>query len=283
MASLDNSSARLRRAIIVADDFGVSPSVNQAVIEAHRKGALTCASLMVGGAAWEDAVERAKAHPDLGVGLHGTLACGFSVAGHEAAPNLANERGELGASPVAVGWNCFSGRIPRAELEAEIRAQFDRFRRTGLRLDHINGHLNMHLHPVALPIILECAAETDCRWIRLTRDPLDLNQQLAVGRAWYRWSHSLIFESLSAYAEGRLKRAGFCHADRVFGLLQSGDMNPSFVRSLLRQLPTGLSEIYFHPDYEGGEANADLRALMSPDVMGEFESRGIARARFQDV
>jgi chitin disaccharide deacetylase len=59
-----------RHLIVNADDFGASSGVNRAVIEAHAAGVLTSASLMVTGAAVEEAVALAGASPDLAVGLH---------------------------------------------------------------------------------------------------------------------------------------------------------------------------------------------------------------------
>lgn len=49
----------MKTLIVTADDFGAAVEVNEAVEHAHRKGVLTCASLMVTGAAADDAVARA--------------------------------------------------------------------------------------------------------------------------------------------------------------------------------------------------------------------------------
>jgi len=45
----------MKRLIVTGDDFGLAIPVNEAIEEAHRKGILTAASLMVGAAAAEDA------------------------------------------------------------------------------------------------------------------------------------------------------------------------------------------------------------------------------------
>ena len=50
----------LNRLVITADDFGLSEPVNAAIEEAHRRGILSAASLMVGAPAAADAVERAR-------------------------------------------------------------------------------------------------------------------------------------------------------------------------------------------------------------------------------
>ena len=69
-------TAPMRRVIFTADDFGLSASVNAAIVKAHRDGLLTHASLMVNGEAFGEAVQMAKENPDLRVGLHLTLVMG---------------------------------------------------------------------------------------------------------------------------------------------------------------------------------------------------------------
>jgi chitin disaccharide deacetylase len=66
--------------IINADDFGYSSAVNRAVIQAHREGVLTSASLMVNERAAGEAVQLAHANPRLAVGLHLVLVLGRSTS-----------------------------------------------------------------------------------------------------------------------------------------------------------------------------------------------------------
>src|SRR6185312_16149728 len=76
----------MKRLIVTADDFGASVAVNEAVEQAHRRGILTCASLMVAGEAAADAVVRARAMPKLGAGLHLVLVDGRPVLPPETVP-----------------------------------------------------------------------------------------------------------------------------------------------------------------------------------------------------
>src|SRR5690349_18481794 len=121
-----------RRLIVNADDFGLSRSVNEAVIRAHREGVLTSASLMVNEPGYQEAVELARANPRLGVGLHLTLLFGHAALSPEKIPGLVNAKGEFTNSPVGAGFRYFFRRELREQLRAEIRAQFERFRGTGL-------------------------------------------------------------------------------------------------------------------------------------------------------
>jgi len=65
-----SSTARSRSAIVNADDFGHSDAVNAGVVEAHQRGVVTSASLMVLRAGAAEAASYGRAHPELSVGLH---------------------------------------------------------------------------------------------------------------------------------------------------------------------------------------------------------------------
>ena len=96
-----------RRLIVNADDFGHSPSINTAVIRAHREGILTTASLMVNEPACAEAVALAKENPELGVGLHIALLHGRSALPSEKIPGLVNARGEFSNNPAGAGMRFF--------------------------------------------------------------------------------------------------------------------------------------------------------------------------------
>lgn len=270
-----------KRLIVNADDFGRSRSINQAVIQAHREGILTTASLMTGGEALEEAVELARQHPRLGVGLHLTLVCGRAVSAPSEVPGLVRPDGRFDDNPVRAGLRFFLDWRLRESLRQEVRAQFDAFRRTGLELDHVNGHLHLHLHPTILAILDRDAARFGIRRLRLTRDPLRLNLELARGQLGYRLSHALVFGLLSRRARRVCGRHGWRHTDRVFGLLQNARVDEAYVAGLLPRLPEGDSELYSHPSVD--EFRPELEALLSPMVRRLVDAEGIRLIRYQDL
>ena len=277
MGSLDGP----RRLIVNADDFGRSDSINAAVIRAHQEGILTTASLMVNGDAFTEAVSLAKQNPNLGVGLHLTLVCGRSTLPPSDIPGLAASNHSFSDDPVATGLKLFFWRALIPQLRREMAAQFHKFRQTGLPLDHVNGHLNLHLHPTVFRILMEHANEWDLRTIRLTREPLRLNLQIAKGRWTYRLSHAAIFGLLSRHAEPVLIRQRIQHTAAVFGLLQNARVGEEYVRKLIPSLPGGDSELYSHPSLE--EFKHELDALVSPRVRHLIREHRIELIRYQDL
>ena len=270
-----------RRLIINADDFGYSSEVNAAVIRAHTEGVLTSASLMVNEDGFEEAVELARQHPSLGVGLHLTLLCGCSTLAPEVIPGLVDGKQQFLKCPVTAGLKYFYIRALRQELEKEIEAQFARFEATGLPLDHVNGHLHFHLHPTVLEILSRNADRWKVRRMRLTHDPFWMNARLARGRWGYRVSHALVFRALTAWARARFCALQIRHTDYVFGLLQDSHVDESFVIGLLRRLPKGDSELYCHPS--SSRFKHELEALVSPRTKSLISELGIPLVRYQDL
>jgi chitin disaccharide deacetylase len=271
-----------RRLVVNADDFGRSQSINQAVIRAHREGILTTASLMVNEAGCAEAVALARQNPRLGVGLHLTLLCGRSALPPDKIPGLVKSNGEFTSNPAGAGFRYFLyQRQLREQLRAEVHAQFERFRASGLPLDHVNGHLHMHLHPTVFAILMQDAGALGIHRVRLTCDPLRLNLKLASGHLAYRVQHAFIFRLLAARARPALQERGFRYTNAVFGLLQNARVDEDYVLALLPRLPAGDSELYSHPSLD--EFKNEFDALVSQRVRNEVKSLGLELICYADL
>lgn len=270
-----------RRLIVNADDFGRSHSINQAVIRAHREGILTTTSLMVNESGFDEAVRLARENPKLGVGLHIATVCGRSALPPEKIPNLVNSKGEFTNNPASAGMRYFFSPACRRQLRDEITAQFEKFHSTGLPLDHVNGHLHLHMHPAIFSILVENAERFCIRRMRFTNDRFFLNARIASGKWIYRIGHAVIFKFLSAWERSTFKRKNFAHTDAVFGLLQNARVDEDFVTKLLPVLPAGVSELYSHPSLD--EFKNEFDALISPKTKALVQQLGIELIRYQDL
>ncbi|WP_156679925.1 hopanoid biosynthesis-associated protein HpnK [Sphingomonas profundi] len=274
----------MRRLIVTADDFGAAVAVNEAVEQAHRHGILTAASLMVAGAAVDDAVARARTMPALGVGLHLVLVDGRPVLPAARVPALVGRDGRFRDDMVRSAIRIFLDPAARAQLAAEIEAQFAAFAATGLPLDHVNAHKHFHLHPTIAATILRFGRRFGMAAVRAPIEPRGVLRRIErvpgrdVAAPWAR-------------RIGRgMRRAGMTVPDQVFGLAWSGAMDARRLGGLIDHLPAGLSEIYAHPatadDYPGhapGYAcRAELAALTDPAMAARLAARGVATGRFAD-
>jgi hopanoid biosynthesis associated protein HpnK len=270
-----------RRLVVNADDFGLSHSVNEAVIRAHCEGVLTTTSLMVNEPGFDQAVKLAKENPKLGVGLHLTLLMGHSALSPEKIPGLVNARREFSNQPVMAGFRYFFRHDLREQLRAEIHAQFSKFHAIGLPLDHVNGHLHLHLHPTVFRLLMEDVDQLGIRHLRLTRDCLDHYRRMARGYWFYRVSHAAIYEWLSHRAREPLRRHSIKHTQITFGLLQNGRVDEEYILKLLPELPPGDSELYSHPSLV--EFKHEFDALVSLRVKELVKKLGIKLIRYQDL
>lgn len=283
----------MRKLILTGDDFGLAVPVNEAIEAAHRDGILTTASLMVGAGAAADAVQRAKRLPSLKVGLHLVLVEGRATSPPEAIPDLVDENGEFTSHLVRAGMTYFFHPRIRRQLESEIRAQFLAFRQTGLALDHVNAHNHMHLHPTIFGLLHKVGKEFGLRAIRLPYEPPVLSwraSRKALGRKLLGW---LVLFPWTALLKARLRQANLCSNDFVFGMHDSGRMEVDLVVEILRQLPEGVTELYFHPatrrcpeldrTMPTYRHRQEFEALLSESVRSVVLSAGIQRVAFSDL
>lgn len=281
----------LRRLIVNADDFGLSAGVNRAVEIAWQDGILTQASLMSGGEAFDEAVEIARRNPGLQVGLHLTLVQGRPVLPPDRIPGLLGADGCFPDNPVNVGMQLFFDRSIRTQLRAEIEAQILKIKETGLPLSHIDGHLNIQMHPTVFELLQELMPLHGIRSFRITRERLRRNlahdRNRMMGKAFER----LIFGALSNHAEPELLRMNILCATEVKGLLNSGRMTETYLLAILEHLDPGLTEVYFHPgclpDAEISRRMPDylheeeLRALTSPLIRKRLQELGISLCNYR--
>jgi hopanoid biosynthesis associated protein HpnK len=285
-----------RRLIVSGDDFGAAPEVNAAVARTHREGILTSTSLMVRGDAVDEAVAVAAAHPKLAVGLHLVLAQGRPAAPPAAIPRLVGRDGRFGDQPVLCGlryaW-AWLGRAGRAQIACEVEAQLEAFAATGLSLAHVDGHLNMHLHPMVLPALLALAPRYGIRAMRLTREDLRAALRYDRRHGLRKRAEAIVFRALAAFAQPRLAAAGIRTADRIYGLHQTGHVDEAYLLALIRALPEGTSEVYCHPAerqpsalaawQQGYDHEGEVAALLSAQVRSALRAAGVELISTRDL
>ncbi|MDD2501713.1 MAG: hopanoid biosynthesis-associated protein HpnK [Geobacter sp.] len=281
----------MRELIINADDFGLSSGVNRAVEQAWQQGILTQASLMAGGDAFDEAVVIAKRNPGLQVGLHLTLVQGKPVLPPEKIPGLVAANGYFPDNPVSVGMKLFFDPTIRMQLRCEIEAQILKVKETGLPLSHIDGHLNIQMHPTVFTLLTELMPLHGITSFRITKERLLENLRIDRSRLLGKTVERAIFGSLAHYAETTFKRQEIKTAVEVKGVLNSGCMTEEYLLTVIDRLQPGRSEIYFHPgclpdaeitrrmpEYKHQE---ELAALLSPKVRERLQQLEITLTNYR--
>jgi chitin disaccharide deacetylase len=244
---------------------------------------------MVGADAAADAVARARRLPELHVGLHLNLTDGHPVLPDVEVPRLVREKGEFDRNMGRAGVRFFVFPSVRRQLAMEIRAQFEAFRSTGLPLDHVNAHNHLQLHPSVTALIIDIGRDYGLKAVRVPSEPVAVLRRAFPGehyrtRLYGPWVNAL---------RRRLRRAGLCANDHIFGLAWSGGMVETRILGLIPHLPDGVSEIYFHPAAKRTSPLVaampcyrqleELSALVSPLLRDRIAEAGIRLVTYGDL
>lgn len=276
--------------IINADDFGLSSSVNHAIIQAHREGVLTSASLMVNEGAADEAVRLAKENPTLAVGLHLALVLGRSALSHTEIPHLVDAQNNFTNSSLQAGIRYYFSAAARRELRQEMCAQFAKFVVTGLPFSHVDGHTHLHMHPVIFDELIKLCEEYNVRRVRIVKGEMRLSLRLDRTSLPIKLVWGTVFNLLARHCEEKLRGRGFVVPEKVYGLLQTGNMNEDYLLGLIPQMARLTTEIYAHPilpEVEEAKANprsaSELQALLSPRVHAAIRSAGFELSTYEKI
>jgi predicted glycoside hydrolase/deacetylase ChbG (UPF0249 family) len=241
--------------IINADDFGLTKGVNRAIAELHQANALTSATLMATGPAFDDAVAVAHANPALGVGCHVVLTDGAPVCDPQSIPTLLGKDGRnFRPSLVDFVQALLRGRIREEEIEREAFAQMQKLQHAGIHITHFDTHKHTHLFPGVSRPLLRVAERCS---IGAVRNPFEQGWSLALG-------HGNRMRRLQVKLLGRLqvqferqpqiRDAHVLTTDGTIGISATGHLGAGVLRQILEALPEeGSFELCCHPGYNDGD------------------------------
>lgn len=278
----------MRKLIVNADDLGLTGGVNRAIVETHRSGVVSSATLMANGAQFEDALRAARSTPDLSVGCHVVLVDGTPVSPPGTVETLlairSAEPEKFYSSLSAFAARAMLGGFDPDELVAEITAQIRKIQSTGLAVTHLDTHKHAHIFPAVLVALLRAARICGVRAIRNPFVPVQaMPARRFKGRRnlWKRYGQVRLLHRFSGQFLQRTKRAGVLAPDGVIGVIETGLVDSagdgpnddssygSLLRQALASLPEGTWELVCHPGYN----DADLRAARTRLLDSREEER----------
>jgi predicted glycoside hydrolase/deacetylase ChbG (UPF0249 family) len=250
--------------ILNADDFGLTPGINRAIAELHAAGALTSATLMAGGPAFDDAIRIAHEHPTLGIGCHIVLTDGAPISPPETIPTLLGpDRKTFRPSLGSFFRDALLNRIAAADIAREAQAQIDRIQQQGIRLTHIDTHKHTHILPQIARPLLAVAERTG---VPAIRNPFEPPWSIALGR-------SPILRNLQLRSLRHLQprflalpqiRSGIVRTTNgTLGISATGQLNPATLGNILNAMPDGTWELVCHPGYNDRDLDAITTRLRS--------------------
>ncbi len=206
----------LKKLIINADDFGLSPGVNQGIIKAMTEGIVTSTTIMMNREYAQDAIRLSKEYDVKGIGIHLTISSGRPLLELDEVSSLVNEDGNFDKRMY------FSkekiGKQELKEIELEYRAQIEEFLKSGLEITHLDSHHHAHSFPKIRDLAVKLAKEYQLplRFVNKELKQLITENQLL----------SSDYFSTEFYAEG---------------------VSIDNLKELITQMPEGLIEFMVHP------------------------------------
>jgi hopanoid biosynthesis associated protein HpnK len=272
-----------------ADDFGLAPGVNRAILELHAAEVLTSATLMAQAGSTEEAVNMALAMPTLGVGCHIVLVDGTPVSDRNKIPSLVDRAtGNFYPSLGAFLKRSFTARIRSGEVEAEASAQIALLQSYGLRLTHVDTHKHIHMFPAILRSLLRAAKASGIRTVRNPFEPVwSLNATTNAPEV--RRAEVVLMRRFESKFRRIVKEEGFQTTDGAVGVLATGTINIATVNTLITAMPEGTFELVSHPGYRDEQLlRANTRLLESREIernalMAIKDYRGLDLISFADL
>ena len=217
-----------KEVIFIADDFGLTREVNNAILSVHLSGVLNGAALMMAQPGTEEAVTLARENPTLQIGWHLHL--------DDSIPATV-PRWPWGSSTVRAGFSIGLVRPSRELMRREVARQWELFQATGLECRFINSHHHLHAHPFVYRALLEVVGPQFKGWIRLGRPHVFRPSPVTLLWSALGWT----------YLERRRRLSAWRASDTLWGIDRIFRMQADEVAAAIARLPDGFHEFLFHP------------------------------------
>jgi predicted glycoside hydrolase/deacetylase ChbG (UPF0249 family) len=294
----------VRRLIVNADDFGLTPGVNRAIVEAHQHGIVTSATMMAGARAFDDAAEQARSLASgatpFGIGCHIMLVDGVPLSPAaqitsliEAGDGIARFRDSLSSFAIAA----LSGRINPDELEVEAAAQMRRVQQAGVRPSHFDTHKHAHVFPAVLRPLLRAANACGIPAVRNPFGPGDgvpLTRVATNFKLAKRSAQMTVLRSFAPSFRREVARQGLRTTDGAIGVQVTGILDLDLFVEIASSLPEGTWELVCHPGYNDTDLDGirtrlrasrqqELEVLTSPEAKRVLEVRGVQLISYNEL
>jgi len=245
--------------IVNADDFGWTEGINDGIIEAHRSGILTSATLLANARATVHATHLARSNPSLSVGVHLSYNLGEPLLEWSELNTLYERDGRPRFSLPSLWLNAMLRPKVRRQLERHFRSQIEQVARLGIEITHLDTHKHVHFWPSVFEIVARLAAEYKIPAVRLVReDPMDFGPTAAKTRtvlAFLYWTSLVNLYKVARY--------NLHCPDRFVGIIQPGHWTRHSFMDVARALKPGVTEIMTHPGHPDGLENEPTRLVES--------------------
>lgn len=272
----------MKYVIINADDFGLSDSVNTAIVQSFKEGVLTSASLLINAKRTQQAIELANKNPQLDLGMHLCIVQGKPIAKRKNISTLLDNNGYFSKNHVDFLIKLWRNKINLDEVELEFNQQIKNALEYKLNITHIDTHQHIHMHPQILRILVKLAKKFKIRWIRYPVEiPYGFNRVLTSFENIKNVSKFTIICAYRFQIKRILKENNISHPDYTMGLYNAGTLNNSAFKQMLSLAQDGVTEIIFHPAIKNEDLSKEFPGGFK-NFNWEEEFRILTNTAFRD-
>lgn len=280
---------RLKYIIINADDFGRHEDINKAVEKGLVEGCLRSATVMPGGRAFAGAVELARRHEELGLGVHFTLVDGQPILPPEEIPSLTAENGRFYPDHNAFLKRYLQGKVNFEEVRRELSAQLRKVEGTGVPISHVDSHQHMHTLPGIIDIVLDLTEAAGISAMRTPCTPLFAGHFGGFGQLVGR----LGLGTLARMAAHKAKKRGILTPEHFAGIVAGEAVSEKELLHVVENLQSGTTEVMMHPGIHNEILQQDsgwqhdfeeeLQAITSAKVRQAMEQGDVKPVNFRHL
>jgi len=270
--------------IVNADDYNTDRERNRGIIQAARSGIVTSATI-ISNLPWEDnTLENLVATFGNNVGIHLNLTKGLPLT--SGLKTVVDSKGMF--LPKKQIWvRAMFRLLDLREIETEFVAQIAHLQEAGISPGHIDSNNHIHVFPGISEAVARIAKRFGISKIRLPLEPFyPYGELLKKGGL-----KKLFIGMLSLRARSVFKRFGFCFTDNFAGIQYPCVSEIESLRSFVRNLHDGTTELMCHPGYSSSSGNPfsneerekELAALTHPSVVQDIKECNIKLISYSDL
>jgi len=274
--------------IVHADDFGLSEKVNEGIIQAHRTGIVTSASIIANGVAFEHAAELCHATPTLDVGVHLTLVEEKPLSDKGDIPSLVDKSGCFYNPATAFIRRYLLSHISFDEVRYELDLQVRKVAASGVEVTHLDGHQHIHMLPRISRIVSQLARKYNIPAVRYPRERLKSYMFKEKGGL-SRIIQLVVLNTFCSMSDvGNVKRPNY-----FVGFFYGGRLNKKNLQTVIENLPNnGICELMCHPglsdagsSYQHWRYNwqEELNALTDPEIKDLLRKTGVNLISYREL
>lgn len=290
----------MKKLILNADDFGLSRSINEGIIESFRRGPLTSTSLLVNMPGFDDALHLIRENQSLGTGIHINVFRGEPVSPARRIKSLCRGSFFRGSLPALLAL-AYIHKEGLDEFAIECRAQIEKALSHGIRITHLDSEKHIHIIKPFFKIFLKVAKEYGISKIRCINEiPYFPQEILHLRDAFNKQRYAALYLSFLSKENKKLLKDCDCYSpDYFYGISGTGRMTLSRCERILSNLKEGTTEIMFHPGYIDNEwktyplnrekyyinakRDEELNVLLNPRIRELIKEHNILLTTYRDL